>query len=230
MMVFVVCALAPISALRHAPREKVNFDFGWRHRLAMDADGRQCPQATPGINYGTGGRKFEKVRSADICCDYCSNTPSCKCWDWNNETIECYVKTDCATKQGEKNRVSGMFPRPEGPPKEAAVHFDDSLWELVDAPHDMLIVQHFNKSSSENQAFIPRNAGWYRKHFYLYKTVSLFLFALIQISKAACGFGGNRTNFHQICSKTREIDSKFAKNDEIWWKNGKNTNEKLTSI
>ena len=37
MMVFVVCALAPISALRHAPREKVNFDFGWRHRLAMDA-------------------------------------------------------------------------------------------------------------------------------------------------------------------------------------------------
>ena len=169
MMVFVVCALAPISALRHAPREKVNFDFGWRHRLAMDADGRQCPQATSGVNYGTGGRKFEKVASAGACCDYCSNTPSCKCWDWNSETNECYVKTVCTTKQEEKNRVSGMFPRPDGSPKQAAVNFDDSSWHLVDAPHDMLIVQQFNQTSSKNQAFIPRNAGWYRKHFYLPK-------------------------------------------------------------
>ena len=27
-----------------------------------------------------------------------------------------------------------------------------------------------------------------------------------------------RQNFIKICSKTREIDSKFAKNDEIWCK------------
>ena len=27
-----------------------------------------------------------------------------------------------------------------------------------------------------------------------------------------------RQNFIKICSKTREIDSKFEKNDEIWWK------------
>jgi len=47
------------------------------------------------------------------------------------------------------------------------VSFDDSQWELVDAPHDMLIKQAFSESNEASQAFLPRNQGWYRKHFVL---------------------------------------------------------------
>ena len=43
-----------------------------------------------------------------------------------------------------------------------------------------------------------------------------------EISPKFCEAFFNSVKFRQIfikiCSKTREIDSKFAKNDEIWWK------------
>eukprot|EP01060_Flectonema_neradi_P002083 TRINITY_DN1125_c0_g4_i1.p1 TRINITY_DN1125_c0_g4~~TRINITY_DN1125_c0_g4_i1.p1 ORF type:complete len:860 (+),score=185.18 TRINITY_DN1125_c0_g4_i1:47-2626(+) len=45
--------------------------------------------------------------------------------------------------------------------------FDDSTWSVVNAPHDMLIEQPYDPKASEKQAFIPRNVGWYRKHFKL---------------------------------------------------------------
>ena len=45
--------------------------------------------------------------------------------------------------------------------------YNDSAWEVINAPHDMLIVQPYDKNASEKQAFIPRGVGWYRKHFRL---------------------------------------------------------------
>eukprot|EP00755_Sulcionema_specki_P025189 Sspe_Gene.82763::Locus_54250_Transcript_1_1_Confidence_1.000_Length_519::g.82763::m.82763 len=45
--------------------------------------------------------------------------------------------------------------------------YDDSEWGVVSAPHDMLIVQPFDKQASEKQAFLSRGVGWYRKHFRL---------------------------------------------------------------
>jgi len=52
-------------------------------------------------------------------------------------------------------------------PREASIEFDDSGWQLVDCPHDMLIAQPFDSNESEKQAFLPRNSGWYRKHFHV---------------------------------------------------------------
>lgn len=45
--------------------------------------------------------------------------------------------------------------------------FNDSLWEHVSTPHDMLITQAINESNPSSQGFRPRNQGWYRKHFVL---------------------------------------------------------------
>ena len=52
-----------------------------------------------------------------------------------------------------------------GDPSSAS--YDDSGWPLVDAPHDMLIGQQYLEANGPHEAFLPRNEGWYRKHFTL---------------------------------------------------------------
>ena len=84
-----LCCLFGFSQAASSPREKVNFDFSWRHQL-------------------------------------------------------------------------GVAPSDASEPG-----FDDSTWSVVNAPHDMLIEQPYDPKASEKQAFIPRNVGWYRKHFKL---------------------------------------------------------------
>ena len=157
-----------VSSTSTSPREKINFDFSWRHKLNDNPNGALCPEATVGINYGTGGRKLEQVKTPTTCCSYCSNSPTCECWDWNNETQLCYLKnTDCSTKVVDEKRISGRYEKSNNIPSEAKMDYKDDSWQLVDTPHDMLITQPLNQSSSEKQAFLPRNSGWYRKHFYL---------------------------------------------------------------
>ena len=146
------------------PREKVSFDFGWRHKLNNNPNGIQCPDAEIGVIYGIGGRKFEKVSTPDMCCSYCATSSTCQCWDWNNETLLCYLKSNCNSKKSDKNRISGIFKKSTSIPPEAKMDYDDSSWELVDAPHDMLIAQPYDPSASQQMAYIQRNVGWYRKH------------------------------------------------------------------
>lgn len=52
-------------------------------------------------------------------------------------------------------------------PAEARADYDDSGWEVVNAPHDMLIVQGYSQENNPKMAYIARNVGWYRKHFRL---------------------------------------------------------------
>jgi beta-galactosidase/beta-glucuronidase len=52
-------------------------------------------------------------------------------------------------------------------PAAAAKDYDDSGWEMIDAPHDMLFGQARSIKNPLRQGFIPRGAGWYRKHFHL---------------------------------------------------------------
>ena len=50
---------------------------------------------------------------------------------------------------------------------QASPSFDDSRWQLVDAPHDMLIHQQLSPQAMEKMGYYFRNDGWYRKHFSL---------------------------------------------------------------
>jgi hypothetical protein len=106
-----------------------------------------------------------------VCCDRCAAVPECKAWDWNPDTKDCYIKDNAtpkvkasrwsgvmplpaapitATANSISNTggiaVAGGAAPPVGPPSgppppQAGVAYDDSSWELVDAPHDMLINQ-----------------------------------------------------------------------------------------
>ena len=83
----IVPTVEAVKYATFAGREKINFDFGWRHKLGKDSS------------------------------------------RW----------------------VTGSTTAVPGPAQEK---FNDSLWELVDAPHDMLIVQKFEQNASQKQAFI----------------------------------------------------------------------------
>jgi beta-galactosidase/beta-glucuronidase len=52
-------------------------------------------------------------------------------------------------------------------PPQAGAAYDDSTWALINTPHDMLIAQDYAESAHQNQAYIFRGIGWYRKHFNL---------------------------------------------------------------
>ena len=112
------------------------------------------------------------TRSATHSCTATPSSNPCGCWDWHPSSHDCWTKTeDCSTAKADTQTVSGKVvfppPPPSGVPAEAAAAYDDASWQLVDTPHDMLIAQPFDKSANMKQAYLPRNVGWYRKHFAL---------------------------------------------------------------
>ena len=150
-----------------ASREAVNFDFGWRHFLGS-VSSRTCGGIEKGVNYGTGGTRKTNIPDAGTCCDDCAASTVCIAWDWNPESKECWLKSDNSTF-AKQDRYSGTIKASSVPSPASKTDYDDSKWQLVDAPHDMLLHQNYSEDNGASQAFLPRNEGWYRKHFTLPK-------------------------------------------------------------
>ncbi|WP_302480215.1 sugar-binding domain-containing protein, partial [Sphingomonas bacterium] len=45
----------------------------------------------------------------------------------------------------------------------AATDYDDTLWPLVDVPHDFVIEQPYVKEENNAQGYRPKDVGWYRR-------------------------------------------------------------------
>mgnify|MGYP002403518731 CR=1 FL=1 len=62
-------------------------------------------------------------------------------------------------------------PSPTDRPQEAQPSYDDHTWALVDAPHDFVVGNTANEvacpSGCSGRSYLPRDSGWYRKHFVL---------------------------------------------------------------
>ena len=150
-----------------AARDTVNFDFAWRHKLGpTPAPGpsprqKNCTAGEEGVNYGWGGSSHSNVSDVGACCALCAAEPTCGCWDLNVAKHICWIKSDCSQRVVQKDRTSARLPLPPGPTPPAALPgFDDSAWQVVDAPHDMLIHQDLNEHGDEKMAFYDRNVGW----------------------------------------------------------------------
>jgi beta-galactosidase/beta-glucuronidase len=74
-------------------------------------------------------------------------------------------------KHGERYptfKPSAFAPIANASSPEAASGFDDSGWQLIDVPHDMLIGGTYSSQGDGlEMAHLPRGDGWYRKHFKL---------------------------------------------------------------
>ena len=136
-----------------------------------------CPKYEKGVNYGSGFIHSEKTKTVEECCKLCADNSDCKAWDWNPATSACYEKDNDelhpgATCPGTLCRYSAKMPKGElnatravavsappggdgkshrmtGNPPESTTSFDDSSWDLVDTPHDMLINQKFSASNTK---------------------------------------------------------------------------------
>jgi hypothetical protein len=122
-------------------------------------------------------------------------------------TAEYYIAQSAAQREEEKRSFLSMSepsaPSHSGPgsnASEAQVGYDDSTWELVDTPHDMLINQKFDGRNSKGMAYLPRNSGWYRKHFSLptdWKGKSVWLYIEGSFHKTFSYLNGVPLGFHQ---------------------------------
>ena len=100
------------------------------------------------------------------CCTACAHNGDCLAWDWNSAGGTCYLK-DNAKGTAHAQRWSGKMPKkledgalavpaspapphgpPAGHPPQSLTKYDDSTWQLVDAPHDMLINQEFVRAAA----------------------------------------------------------------------------------
>ena len=160
------------------PRETVNFDFGWRFHLGDPAGERfvQCSDADFPTNYSNvvcrGLRHVAQATNADDCRDACCSDSMCQIWQYANDA-GCWAGTSDDCNHQSKDWVGGggrktpaplPQPNPSGP---ASTSYDDSKWELVDAPHDPIITGQYNTSHYRARGYLAGNITWYRKHFNL---------------------------------------------------------------
>ena len=155
------------------PRETVNFDFGWRFSLG-DHQIVQCSDADFPVNYSNVeclGLHSSGATNADDCRSVCCSDVMCEIWQYASDK-GCWIGTSDAYDCNHPNKdwVGGGRKTPAPPPKPdpkgpAFTSYDDSMWELVDAPHDPIIKGQYDSSNNRGRGYLAGNITWYRKHF-----------------------------------------------------------------
>ena len=177
-----------------AARATVNFDFGWRFAPAQEQ--RYLAQCTfvENMNYGQGNIASIRSDTKEDCCSECANREGCLSWDWSVQRWggRCYLKDNAEGGKAEKGKWSGKlqasftknssfaWPRNQAVPTRALPAFDDSSWEVVDAPHDFgreridnclgggrRRLQTAGGNATAAAAVVHNCSGFYRKHFKL---------------------------------------------------------------
>ena len=84
------------------------------------------------------------------------------------------VLTVLVENNGGKGGMDEAFLRTEPAPAPelstsgpSAVIFDDAAWRSVHLPHDFVVEGTFDPKADSSHGFLPKNGGWYRKHFNL---------------------------------------------------------------
>lgn len=122
------------------PRTTVNYDYGWRFQEGTDRKYEECAFE---YNVSYADPKQSQIWSGilgskELCCNECANHDTCRAWDWNGRW--CWLSENPTAKKAYPGRWSGKI-GPDWPanathPPHSQLSFDDSLWAVVDAPHD----------------------------------------------------------------------------------------------
>ena len=168
----------------HVYREVINFDFAWRHyNTPVEAEAAEyeasCgPAFTPFENKTCKtDRPVGVFASSGVCETLCCLSSYCRGWVFELATGTCRLDTervfscDTVTKAATVGGTRSI-PAPNPPLstqdfQRMSQDFDDSKWQLVDAPHDSLISSEFSVNASLSQGSLPYGIAYYRKHFNL---------------------------------------------------------------
>lgn len=160
--------------MKNQPRDVVPFDYGWRFRLNTSAEPRKnCPHFVSKPEVTCSGLTFSPQgnASAELCLQACCIEASCDFWQYAAGRAQaCWIGQCKDTPHGGCiGWVGGSAPAPSPGPTcpECAKDFDDSDWELVDAPHDYVIATPIDEVNEAEGGFFSRPNAVYRKHFVL---------------------------------------------------------------
>ena len=155
-------------------RETVKFDFGWRFQLGGN-NIAPCPESAFPKNLSgveCMGLRRGSSNNADDCRGECCADVMCPIWQYT-DSQGCWIgpSSDCNHTSsswvgGGRDTPAKPLPPPDSGPTSR--DFDDSNWEIVDAPHDSIITGEYAQNGTvRGQAYLPKNITWYRKHFNL---------------------------------------------------------------
>ena len=182
-------AMFPQSALM---REEILFDYGWRFNLGDPYSGDKdfapmCSKTDPFPKSLDGHFCYNLQRSVSAtteaeCQANCCSQLNCSTWIFRefstprNDTWRsgCHVgqSNDCAPS--DEDWLGEQRPLPTAPPtpvqnNRASRDYDDSKWEVVNAPHDGIVGGTYSIDGPEHNGYLQQNTTWYRKHFHLPK-------------------------------------------------------------
>ena len=185
--------LASSATRALASRSTVNFDFGWRFAASVEQRFEAQCSFEENMNFGQGSIWAGPTASKEECCSECANRELCMSWDWNGHL--CYNKDNTVGAKAQHGRWSGRlgpsftknasfaWPGDQAVPVQAQLAYDDSSWEVVDAPHDFgrermescLGGGRRRRLSDESDGALTAEpirqmqncSGFYRKHFSL---------------------------------------------------------------
>lgn len=174
---------AILPAARTVGRVTIPFDLGWRFSLGAEPEGvadRKCDLYTSMPNgtkcsqihdHGTGGWDLYKKGGCPLGqCRAAACARRASAWRWSDGNCELgqqRVEDLNCTVSGTDPVEGGTLTDPDAPwiPPASSKSFDDTGWDVVDAPHDYEITGNYSQSDEQNEAFLPHNQGFYRKHF-----------------------------------------------------------------
>ena len=162
------------AASQVGAREDVNFDFAWRFALGDMGTAVHCsadafPQNLSMVECL--GLRSNSATNADDCLDACCGDEMCAIWQYASNK-GCWIGQSSDCKHPNNDWVGGgrNTPAPPLPPAKTGPisrDYDDSSWELVDAPHDGIITGTYSETGPKSHGYLPTNITWYRKHFKL---------------------------------------------------------------
>ena len=154
------------------PRESVKFDFAWRFYLGdlnpiLSCNDSAFPRDLSKVQCL--GLTFNQATSSDSCRDACCAEVMCAIWQfakdqgcWMGQSNDCNHPNNDWVGGGRTVPATPPPPSKTGPTSRG---YDDSLWEIIDVPHDGIINGTYDQGSSRGQGYLPKSATWYRKHF-----------------------------------------------------------------
>ena len=156
-------------------REVVNFNYAWRFQTG-NYDIVSCPDSDFPIELKNvqcfGLFPVATASNSDDCRGACCGNIMCSVWQYSDYD-GCWIGkiTDCHApdfgRVGRGGRKTPAQPPPPTTNERTSRDYDDSTWEIVDAPHDAFINGKYDENSSKDQGYLQKNVTWYRKHFNL---------------------------------------------------------------
>eukprot|EP01084_Bolivina_argentea_P255633 430060_1 len=192
LLVFIYGFTATFAYTASNSRERYSMNFGWSFHLgSQNLQHTSCSASTFEKKSNQQCEEFFPIytvpkNDANACANACCANPTCALFQITNKG-ECEIgniisiynafswTSTCKTVNG-----ATFYSREPNTPDVNGSHFNpvakdfnDSLWPIINIPHDFIVNGTFTNPPPEQEprggshGYLPKNTSWYRKQFSL---------------------------------------------------------------